>query len=108
MYVWYSMYNQIATAMVFEWDERKNRANRAKHGVSFEAATLVFDDPHAVGVPEHSEEREERWKTLGIAAGVVPLLVVHTHREEGGEEFIRIISARKATPWERKIYEEGL
>ncbi len=102
------MYNQIATAMVFEWDERKNRANRAKHGVSFEAATLVFDDPHAVGVPEHSEEREERWKTLGIAAGVVPLLVVHTHREEGGEEFIRIISARKATPWERKIYEEGL
>ena len=98
MYVWYSMYNQIATAMVFEWDERKNRANRAKHGVSFEAATLVFDDPHAVGVPEHSEEREERWKTLGIAAGVVPLLVVHTHREEGGEEFIRIISARKATP----------
>jgi uncharacterized DUF497 family protein len=102
------MYNQIGTAMVFEWDERKNRANRAKHGVSFEAATLVFDDPHAVGVPEHSEEREERWKTLGIAAGVVPLLVVHTHREEGGEEFIRIISARKATPWERKIYEEGL
>ena len=94
--------------MVFEWDERKNRANRAKHGVSFEAATLVFDDPHAVGVPEHSEEREERWKTLGIAAGVVPLLVVHTHREEGGEEFIRIISARKATPWERKIYEGGL
>src|SRR6266404_4740120 len=86
----------------------QNRANRAKHGVSFEAATLVFDDPHAVGVPEHSEEREERWKTLGIAAGVVPLLVVHTHREEGGEEFIRIISARKATPWERKIYEEGL
>ena len=94
--------------MTFEWDERKNRRNRAKHGVSFEAATLVFDDPHAVGVPDRTEEGEERWKTVGMAAGVVPLLVVHTHREEGGEEYIRIISARKATPRERKTYEEGL
>jgi len=68
----------------------------------------VFDDPHALGVPEHTEEGEERWKTVGMAAGVVPLLVVHTHREEGGEEYIRIISARKATPRERKAYEEGL
>jgi len=44
---------------------------------------------------------------VGMAAGVVPLLVVHTHREEG-EEYIRIISARKATPRESKAYEEGL
>ncbi|HYL85268.1 MAG TPA: BrnT family toxin [Candidatus Angelobacter sp.] len=94
--------------MTFEWDKRKNRRNLAKHGVSFEAATLVFDDPHAVGVPYHTEEDEERWKTVGMAAGVVPLLVVHTHREEGGEEYIRIISARKATPRERKTYEEGV
>jgi uncharacterized DUF497 family protein len=43
--------------MTFEWDEAKNRRNRAKHGVSFEAATLVFDDPHAVGVPQHTERR---------------------------------------------------
>ena len=93
--------------MTFEWDETKNRRNRAKHGVSFEAATLVFEDPHAVGVLQHTEEGEVRWKTVGIAAGVVPLLVVHTHREEGGEEYIRIISARKATPRERKTYEEG-
>jgi uncharacterized DUF497 family protein len=94
--------------MTFEWDERKNRRNRAKHGVSFEAATLVFDDPHAVGLTHHTEAGEERWNTVGMAAGVVPLLVVHTHREEGGEEYIRIISARKATPRERKTYEEGL
>ena len=94
--------------MTFEWDETKNRRNRVKHGVSFEAATLVFDDPDAVGVPQHTEEGEVRWKTIGMAAGVVPLLVAHTHREEGGEEYIRIISARKATPRERKTYEEGL
>jgi uncharacterized protein len=93
--------------MTFEWDDRKNHRNRAKHGVSFEAAILVFDDPHAIGVPDRTEEDEERWKTVGLAGGVVPLLVVHTYREEGEEEYIRIISARKATPRERKTYEEG-
>jgi uncharacterized DUF497 family protein len=102
------MYKKIGTAMNFEWDERKNRGNRAKHGVSFEAATLVFEDPHAIGVQDHTEEGEERWRTVGLSAGVVVLLVVHTNREEGGEEYVRIISARKATPRERKAYEEGL
>jgi uncharacterized protein len=58
-------------------------------------------------VLDQAEEGEERWKTVGMPAGVV-LLVVHTHREEGGEEYIRIISARKATPWERRIYEQSL
>ncbi len=48
--------------MVFDWDEEKNRTNRAKHKVSFEAATLVFGDPHAVGVPDRVEEGEERWQ----------------------------------------------
>ena len=81
--------------MVFDWDEKKNRTNRAKHKVSFEAATLVFEDPHAVGVPDRAEEGEERWQTVGMAAGVVLLFVAHTYRAEGGEEYIRIISARK-------------
>jgi uncharacterized DUF497 family protein len=90
------MYKKIGTVMVFE------------HGVSFEAATLVFDDPHSVTVADQAGEGEERWKTVGVSSDVVPLLVVHTHREQGGEECIRIISARKATPPERKIYEEGL
>ncbi len=94
--------------MVFEWDERKNSRNRAKHHVSFEAATLVFEDPHAITMLDRVEEREERWQTWGTADGIVVLLVVHTHREEGGEEHIRMISARKATPRERNIYEEGL
>ncbi len=80
--------------MLFEWDEEKNRRNRAKHKVSFEAATLVFEDPHAVSVLERVEEGEERWQTLGMAGGVVVLLVAHTYREEGGQEHIRMISAR--------------
>jgi uncharacterized DUF497 family protein len=101
------MYKNTGTAMVFDGDEKKNRTNRAKHKVSFEAATLVFEDPHAVGVPDRAEEGEERWQIVGMAAGVVLLFVAHTHRAEGGEEYIRIISARKATPRERKVYEEG-
>lgn len=93
--------------MQFAWDDKKNKQNRAKHKVSFETATLVFDDPQAVSRLERIENGEERWQTLGSAGGVVILLVAHIYCEEGGEEVIHIISARKATPQERKIYEEG-
>jgi uncharacterized DUF497 family protein len=93
--------------MRFEWDEAKNRHNIAKHKVSFETARLVFEDPQALSVPERIVGSEERWQTLGTIGGAVVLLVAHTYREEGGEEAIRIISARKATPRERKAYEKG-
>jgi uncharacterized protein len=94
--------------MQFIWDERKNRRNRAKHKVSFETAIRVFDDPHAISRPERVEDGEQRWQTLDSVGGIVILLVAHTYSEASGEEVIRIISARKATPYERKIYEEGL
>lgn len=94
--------------MRFIWDENKNRRNSAKHGISFETAALVFDDPHSISRLERIEDGEERWQTLGLAGGIVVLLVAHTYFEEVGEEVIRIISARKATPGERKVYEEGI
>lgn len=94
--------------MRFEWDEKKNLANRRKHRVSFETATLVFEDPHAISVLERVEEGEERWQTVGMAGGVLVMFVAHTYRESDGEEVVRIISARKATPRERNMYEEGL
>lgn len=93
--------------MRFVWDEEKSRRNLANHKVSFEAAKLVFDDPRALSQIERVEDGEERWQTLGLAGGMVVLLVAHTYREEAGEEIIRIISARKATAYERKIYERG-
>lgn len=93
--------------MRFEWDEVKNRRNLGKHKISFESATLVFDDPHALSYREREMEGEERWQTLGIVSGSITVLVAHTFREEKGEEVIRIVSARKATASERRAYEEG-
>jgi len=92
--------------MRFEWDEAKNVTNLAKHGVRFETAALVFDDPLRLSVLDRRAPEEERWLTLGSAGGVVVLLVAHTDREEPAEEVIRIISARRATATERKRYEE--
>ena len=93
--------------MRFEWDEEKNRKNRSKHGVSFETATLVFDDPYALTKRDAVHEEEERFITLGAIGPGAILLVVHTSFENtGSEEVIRIISARAATSRERKSYEE--
>jgi uncharacterized DUF497 family protein len=90
--------------MVFVWDERKNRVNRRKHGISFETAARAFEDPSAISYVDRILENEERWHTIGTAGGIVVVLVVHTSKEENGEEEIRIISARKATARERTIY----
>jgi uncharacterized DUF497 family protein len=92
--------------MRFVWDEIKNSTNRRKHQVSFETAQLVFDDPLQVSKQDRIEDSEQRWQTIGLVHGVVLLLVAHTHTEAGGEEAIRIISARKANKAERRIYAE--
>jgi uncharacterized protein len=89
------------------WDERKNRANVAKHGVGFEVAKRVFDDPLHVSSPDRHEHGEERWRTVGLVRSTLLLLVVNAYVEQNGEECIRLISARKATPTERRRYEEG-
>ncbi|MGA7713823.1 MAG: BrnT family toxin [Rhizomicrobium sp.] len=93
--------------MRWTWDAKKNRANKLAHGLSFETALLVFDDPLAASRPD-PESEEERWQTVGMV-GTVVLFVVHTwpEPEENGEEIGRIISARKATAREKRAYEEG-
>lgn len=91
--------------MIFAWDEDKNRINRKKHGVSFEAAARVFEDPQAVSYVERVVEGQERWHTIALAGGIALLLVVHTVEEENGEEKIRIISARKTDPSKRALCE---
>lgn len=91
--------------MLFSWDEAKNQSNRLKHGVSFETAKHVFDDPLHLSRQDRAEGGEVRWQTLGMIEGIVLLLVAHTVYDENGIEHIRIISARQATRQERKIYE---
>ena len=89
------------------WDEKKNRANRTNHGLSFETAQRVFEDPLAASRPD-PYRGEERWQTIG-AMEMVVVLVIHTFPlpdAETGEEVGRIISARKATRRERMAYEE--
>ena len=93
--------------MQFTWDERKNRANKQKHGISFETAVLVFDDPYHLSRQDREVDSEPRWQTIGMVNGVYVLLVTHSVNETEDEETIRIISARKATPQERRIYAQG-
>jgi uncharacterized DUF497 family protein len=91
------------------WSEAKNKANKLKHGLSFETAQLVFDDPHAISRRDPFPE-EERWQTVGMI-GYVVIFVVHSWPEDhqnNGEELGRIISARKATKQERNAYEKNI
>jgi uncharacterized protein len=93
--------------MRFEWDAVKSHRNLAKHRISFETASLVFEDPRMLVQEDRIVDDEERWQALGLIGSAVIVLVVHTHRQEGEEEVVRIISARKATAAERKAYEEA-
>jgi uncharacterized protein len=96
--------------MRYEWDENKNDSNLEKHGLSFETASLVFDDPNALSIPDRIENGEERWQTIGMIENIVIVMVAHTIKleTESQEEIIRIISARKATRAERQEYEEAI
>jgi uncharacterized DUF497 family protein len=91
----------------FEWDVTKAASNAQEHGIQFEDAMLVFDDPHALVEQDRFYGGKLRWRTLGLAGGIVLLLVAHTVRDERRDEIIRIISSRKATRKERKRYDEN-
>jgi len=92
----------------FAWDEAKNRSNQRKHRVSFETAALVFDDLRHISRLDRDVEGELRWHTIGMIKNMQVVLVAHTISEsDNEEEVIRIISARKATPQERRIYAQG-
>ena len=89
-------------ALVFEWDDGKAGQNIKKHGVSFEEAATVFGDPLSLTIidPSHSDH-EERFVIIVESIQRHLLVVVHTERGDN----IRIISARVATPHERRTYE---
>lgn len=86
----------------FEWDPAKARENLGKHGVSFEEASTVFDDPDALDAPDLIYAG--RFVLIGRSHESRVLFVVHAERGER----VRIISARKASPVQRKKYEQGI
>ncbi|KLU17175.1 MULTISPECIES: BrnT family toxin [Xenorhabdus] len=91
----------------FEWDLAKAETNFCKHGIRFEEAARVFDDPFHLSVQDRFENGEYRWQTIGAVKGYLIVLVAHTILFEDGTEIIRIISARKAERNERKRYEHS-
>jgi uncharacterized DUF497 family protein len=95
----------------FEWDERKAAENLRKHGVSFEEAASVFwTDDFSVELydPEHSDDEEERFITIGFSENAAPLLVVHCERSDrvSRAELVRILSARRADATAKRRYRE--
>lgn len=90
--------------MKFEWNPNKAVLNLEKHGVSFQEAVTVFDDPLSFTFPDPDHSiGESRYVIIGISRFEQLLVVAHTDR---GEK-VRIISARKATRQERRFYEQG-
>jgi len=91
----------------FTWDDKKDKTNQKKHGVSFREAQTVFYDENArlIYDPDHSID-EDHFILLGLSSGLRILLVCHCYRKD--EAIIRIISARKATKKEQKQYKENL
>jgi uncharacterized DUF497 family protein len=91
------------TPIRFEWDPRKARSNKRKHGISFEEAQTVFFDEQGLLIDDpQPSDQEERFVLLGLSASLRLLVVVHALRHE---DVIRIISARKATRLETREYE---
>jgi len=90
--------------VILEWDPEKARSNLEKHGVDFHEAGTVFDDPLSTTVPDpaHSVD-EQRYVTIGLSLSGRILVVAHTDRGEA----VRLITARPATPSERRFYEQG-
>ena len=91
----------------FEWDAAKAESNRSQHGIPFELAATVFNDPLTVSIAdaEHSQT-EERWITIGQAQDSKLLVVIHTFDDSSSDSaIIRIISARQATQHEQRQYE---
>lgn len=95
--------------LIFEWDDEKAQKNQRKHRVGFEEAKTIFSDPLLISFPdEYHSEDEQRLISIGASSQNRILLVVHSEILESSDTVVvRIISARKATASERRVYEEN-
>ncbi len=88
--------------MKFEWDQQKNQVNIAKHNLDFADAHKMFKLPLRIAPDQRQEYGEDRWIGIGMLDGRVAIVVF----TELDQQTIRIISLRKALPYERKRYEQ--
>lgn len=93
--------------MDFVWDSNKNEINRQKHGISFETASHVFLDTLRLDFPDrsHSTPEELRYFTIGLVESI--LTVVYCERGDSNDTTFRIISARVASPAEKRAYNDA-
>lgn len=93
----------------FEWDGSKARQNLRKHGIAFERAATIFENPDTLSeLDEEHSEQEDRWITMGLDHTGTIVVVCHTFTETGIDSaVVRLISARKATRNEAKRYRRG-
>ncbi len=94
---------QTLQGIDFEWDDAKAERNWQKHGVLFLTACEAFFDPFLVSLDDELIDGEERQSMIGMTQAWQVLYVVYVWRGDA----IRLISARLATGYERKIYESG-
>ena len=89
--------------MEFEWDENKNKSNQEKHGIDFNDAKDIFNDPNRINSEDNRKDYgEKRWIAIGMVANIF-LTVVYTIRDAA----IRIISARRSNRKERQAYNDN-
>ena len=86
----------------FRWDPRKAKQNERKHGVTFEEASTCFDDPNGCYFRNEAPSYEDRLILIGLSSKARLLFVVHAEVER---DAIRIVSARRATRAQRRVYE---
>jgi hypothetical protein len=96
------MYTTRVPDLRFEWDPKKNSANKRKHSISFEEAQTAFYDDQALLIEDEEIDGEERFLLLGLSSALRTLVICHCYRES--DEVIRIVSARKASRPERAQY----
>ena len=90
--------------MNYQWDPAKSKSNVKKHGVEFADALGVFEDPDAITIEDPDSEEEQRFLSIGLDVLGRIIVVAYTYRDDD----VRLISARKATKKEVKIYEERI
>lgn len=97
-------YEKCTLRLRFEWDPKKANANRRKHGVSFVEAATCFEDPHGCYFRNEAPSHEDRLILIAFSQKQRLLFVVHA---EVGQDSIRIVSARRASAAQKKLYELG-